>query len=118
MGNSEREKLIGRSIRRVEDARFLTGRGRYVADIAGLGPMPCMAAVTPLIVPPRTALANGRVRHVGDPVAFIVADSEATAREAAERIEVEYESLPAIVDGRDALASGAPVIWDQVPGNA
>ena len=161
MGNSEREKVIGRSIRRIEDGRFLTGRGRYVddiespdclwghvlrsphahalikrtdvsraaalagvhgvyvaADLAGLGPMPCMAAVTPLIVPPRTALADGRVRHVGDPVAFIVADSEEIAREAAELIEVDYESLPAVVDGRAALASGAPLIWDQAPGNA
>jgi aerobic carbon-monoxide dehydrogenase large subunit len=161
MGNSEREKFIGRSIRRIEDDRFLTGRGRYVADIespdclwghvvrsphahavikrtdvsraaaltgvhgvyvavdlAGLGPMPCMAAVTPLIVPPRTALATGRVRHVGDPVAFIVADSEEVAHEAAELVEVDYEALPAVVDGRAALASGAPLIWDQAPGNA
>jgi aerobic carbon-monoxide dehydrogenase large subunit len=161
MGNSEREKFIGRSIRRIEDVRFLTGRGRYLADIespdalwghvlrsphahalikrtdvsramalggvhgvyvaadlADLGPMPCMAAVTPLVVPPRTALANGRVRHVGDPVAFIVADSEEIAREAAELVEVDYESLPAVVDGRAALASGAPLVWDQAPGNA
>ena len=114
-------KHIGRSVRRLEDSRFLVGRGRYVADIGapaslyghvlrsphahalieridvsrgaslagvqgiytaadlaadGLGPLPCMAAVKPLIVPPRPALAVGRVRHVGDPVAFIVADSE------------------------------------------
>jgi len=160
MGNSEREKFIGRSIRRIEDQRFLIGRGRYLADIespdclwghvlrslhahalikrtdvsraaalagvhgvydaadlAELGPMPCMAAVTPLVVPPRTALAHGRVRHVGDPVAFIVADSEAIAREAAELVEIDYESLPAVVDGRLALASGAPLIWDQAPGN-
>jgi xanthine dehydrogenase molybdopterin-binding subunit B len=129
MGNSGEEKMIGRSVRRLEDGRFLTGHGRYVADIAhaaalhghvlrsphahalieridvsrgaslagvqgiytaadlaadGLGPLPCMAAVKPLIVPPRPALAVGRVRHVGDPVAFIVADSEEIAREAAE----------------------------------
>src|SRR5205085_1148967 len=51
-------------------------RGIYTAaDLAGLGPMPCLAAVSPLIVPPRFALAVERVRHVGDPVAFIVADT-------------------------------------------
>ena len=57
------------------------------------------------------------MRHVGDPVAFIVADSEEIAREAAELVEVDYESLPAVVDGRAALAAGAPAIWDEAPGN-
>ena len=156
------EKQIGRSVRRLEDGRFLIGRGRYVDDIAGaadlhghvlrsphahalirridvsrstslvgvhgiytaadlaadgLGPLPCMAAVKPLIVPPRPALAQGRVRHVGDPVAFIVADSAEIARQAAELIEVEYEPLAAVVDGRAALAPGAPEIWAEAPGN-
>ena len=155
----------GRSVRRLEDARFLLGRGRYVEDIDagavravlhgyvlrsphahaliqsvdvsaaralpgvrlvalavdlaadGLGPLPCLAAVKPLIVPPRPALADGRVRHVGDPVAFVVADSAEVAREAAELIEVDYEPLPAVVDGIAALAEHAPVLWDQAPGN-
>ena len=154
--------MSGRSIRRVEDGRFLLGSGRYVADIDvagqlfgyvlrsphahallkridvspaaslpgvrgiytaadlladGIGPLPCMAAVKPLIVPPRTALATGRARHVGDPVAFVVADNADMAREAAELIEVDYEALPAVVDGRAALAAGALVLWEQVPGN-
>src|SRR3954468_5401201 len=160
MGNSEAEKVIGRSIRRLEDERFLTGRGRYLADIAcpdalwghvlrsphahalikridisraskiagvrgiytaadlaGLGPMPCLAAVSPLIVPPRFALAVDRVRHVGDPVAFIVADTADIAREAAERIDVAYRALPAVVDGRAALAEGTPQLWQQAPRN-
>jgi len=151
---------IGRSVQRLEDARFLTGGGRYLADIrcpgalwghvlrsphahalirridvsaaaalagvhgvytsadlAGLGPMPCMAAVSPLVVPPRFALAAERVRHVGDPVAFIVADSPELAREAAERIEIEYEALPAVVDGRAALAGSAPQLWPQAAHN-
>ncbi|MBI3197248.1 MAG: xanthine dehydrogenase family protein molybdopterin-binding subunit [Rhodospirillales bacterium] len=152
----------GRSVRRLEDARFLLGRGRYVEDIDagttlhgyvlrsphahalikridvapaaalagvhlvatsadlaadGLGPLPCMAAVSPLVVPPRPALALGRVRHVGDPVAFVVADSIGAAREAAELIEVDYESLPSVVEGKVALAAGAPALWDQAPGN-
>jgi carbon-monoxide dehydrogenase large subunit len=160
--NAMNEKHIGRSVRRLEDSRFLTGRGHYVADIAapdclhghvlrsphahalikgidvshaaslagvhavyshadlaaaGLGHMPCVAAVKPLIVPPRPALADGRVRHVGDPVAFVVADSEEIAREAAELIEVDYESLPSVVDGIAALAGDAPAIWQEAPGN-
>jgi len=160
MTRIEQEKLTGRSIRRVEDQRFLTGRGRYVddiespgclwghvlrsphahasieridvsaakalagvegvfvaADLEGLGPMPCMAAVKPLIVPPRFALAQGRVRHVGDPVAFIVADSEEIARQADELVEVDYAALPSVVDGRAALETGAPALWDEAPGN-
>jgi len=154
------DKLVGRSVPRLEDLRFLTGRGRYVADIAvpdalwghvlrsphahavikridiaaaakhpgvhgvfrsadleGLGAMPCMAAVSPLIVPPRFALAVERVRHVGDPVAFIVADSAEAAREAAELVEVDYEALPSVVDGRAAIEDGAPQVWPQAADN-
>ncbi len=162
MGNSTQQKMIGRSLRRLEDARFLTGHGRFVDDIvvadclyshvlrsphahavikgvdvsaaasfpgvravythadlaaAGLGHMPCLAAVKPMIVPPRPALADGSVRHVGDPVAFVVADSAEAAREAAELIEVDYEALDAVVDGIAALAAGAPAIWPEAPGN-
>jgi carbon-monoxide dehydrogenase large subunit len=57
------------------------------------------------------------VRHVGDPVAFVVADSEEIARVAAELIEVDYESLDAVVDGVAALAADAPAIWPEAPGN-
>lgn len=151
-----------RSIRRLEDHRFLTGSGRYVEDIVdsaalhghvlrsphsharigridtaraaslpgvhmvataadlaadGLGMMPCLAAVTPLIVPPRPALAAGRVRHVGDPVCFVVAETAKIAREATEAIEVDYEPLASVVDGRAALIAGAPALWEEAPGN-
>ena len=157
--------LIGRSLHRIEDFRFLTGRGRYVEDIDvpgqshavvlrsphghaaidgidtaaacampgvdgvftaadldadGIGALPCIAqvaTVAPMIVPPRHALAKGRVRHVGDPVAFIVADTREQARDAAERIAVAYRPLPAVVDAVAALASDAPQLWDQAPGN-
>ena len=57
------------------------------------------------------------MRHVGDPVAFIVADSEAIAREAAELVEIGYAALAAVVDGTAALAPGAPAIWSEAPGN-
>jgi carbon-monoxide dehydrogenase large subunit len=89
------------------------------ADLSadGIGPLPCMAAVKPLIIPPRTALASDRVRHVGDPVAFVVADREDAAREAAERVEIDFGPLPAVVDGTAALAPGAPQLWAEAPGN-
>jgi aerobic carbon-monoxide dehydrogenase large subunit len=89
-------------------------------DAEGIGPLPCIAKVAtlePLIVPPRPALAQGAVRHVGDPVAFVVADTPAAARDAAEAIEVAYEMLPAVTDAAAALAPGAPQLWAQAPGN-
>jgi carbon-monoxide dehydrogenase large subunit len=68
-------------------------------------------------VPPRRALARDRVRHVGDPVAFVVADTSDQARDAAERIAVAYRPLPAVVDATAALAAEAPLLWDEAPGN-
>jgi carbon-monoxide dehydrogenase large subunit len=90
------------------------------ADIAALGLLPCATSVAtegPMLVPPRPALANGRVRHVGDPVAFVVASTRAEAQDAAEQVVVEYRPLPAVVDADAALADGAPSLWDEVPGN-
>ena len=84
-------------------------------DIDGLGLLPCatqVATVAPMIVPPRPALAHGKVRHVGDPVAFIVAETASAARDAAERMEVDYTPLPCVVDTAAALAQGAPPLWD------
>ena len=65
-----------------------------------------------MIVPPRPALANGRVRHVGDPVAFVVAETAAAARDAAEQVVVDYTPLPCVVDAVAALAPDAPPLWD------
>jgi aerobic carbon-monoxide dehydrogenase large subunit len=156
---------IGRSLRRLEDERFLTGRGRYADDLAvpgqlhgvvlrsphghaviegidaeaarampgvagvftavdldvdGIGTLPCIAqvaTVAPIIVPPRRALARDRVRHVGDPVAFVVADTVHQARDAAELVAVVYRPLPTVVDAREALATQVPLLWDEAPGN-
>jgi carbon-monoxide dehydrogenase large subunit len=159
------EGPIGRSLRRLEDRRFLIGRGHYVDDMDipgqlhgvvlrsphghalieridtaaartmpgvrgvftaadldadGIGPLPCIArvaTVAPMIVPPRRALARDRVRHVGDPVAFVVADTAHQARDAVELVAVAYRSLPTVVDGTQALAAEAPLLWDEAPGN-
>jgi carbon-monoxide dehydrogenase large subunit len=89
-------------------------------DIADLGLLPCVtqvATVAPMLIPPRPALARERVRHVGDPVAFIVAETAAAARDASEVITVGYNPLPAVTDGPAALRAGAPLLWDSVPGN-
>jgi 4-hydroxybenzoyl-CoA reductase alpha subunit len=64
-----------------------------------------------------TALADGKVRHVGDEVAAVVAIDEQTAKEAVELIKVEYEELPAVLDAFDALADGAPQVHDEYPRN-
>lgn len=86
----------------------------------GIGTLPCGAkfeAVTPLVEPPRDVMAARRVRHVGEVVAFVVADSQAAAADAVELIEVDYQILPAVVDAEAALESGSPGIWDEAPGN-
>ena len=86
----------------------------------GVGHLPCGAELPPeagLYVPPRPALATGRVRYVGDQVAFVVADSQANAEEAAEQVMIDYDALPAVVDGYAALEDGAPQVWDGAPGN-
>lgn len=70
-----------------------------------------------LINPGRPALAKGRVRFTGDAVALIVAETAAAAQDAAELIAVEYRDLPAVTDATEALASGAPLVHDSVPGN-
>jgi carbon-monoxide dehydrogenase large subunit len=62
-------------------------------------------------------LAQGRVRHVGDPVAAVVAETLAQAKDAAEQLIVDYEALPAVVSAEAALAAGAPVVWDECPDN-
>ena len=153
----------GQSLRRFEDERFLTGRGRYIedidlpgqvwmhvvrsphaharlngidaaearampgvlgvytaADLAALGPLPCMVLLPsdpPMATPPRHALAKDRVRHVGDPVAFVVAESRDAARTAAETVLVDYDPLPSVTDTAAALRPGAPQLWDEAQGN-
>src|SRR5271168_2771888 len=147
---------IGQPVRRVEDRRFLTGRGRYLDDIDrphqthavflrsphahaliraidvtaaaaapgvmmvltgadlaadGIGTVPCVSGLTnrdgsSAILPPRPAMVADRVRHVGDTVAMVIADSIAAARDAADLIAVDYEPLLAAVDTVGALASG------------
>jgi len=70
-----------------------------------------------LKVPERPTLARDRVRHVGQEIALVVASSPAAAQDAAEAIEIDYEELPVVVDGAEALKEGAPLLHESVPGN-
>jgi carbon-monoxide dehydrogenase large subunit len=158
---------VGQAVRRVEDQRFLTGRGQYTDDVnrpgqlylyvlrsshahaalksvdvaaaiaapgvaavltgadleaLGIGPIPC-EAVPPGkdgrkgVVPRRPALAVGRVRYVGEPVAAVIADTLANARDAAELIEIDYDDLPAVAAMPAAIAPDAPQLHGDSPGN-
>ena len=157
--------FIGASLKRKEDARFLTGRGRYTDDInlpgqlyaymlrspvahANLGSVdtteaaaaPGVHAVytgadmdhvggiptgwlihskdgSPMVEPKHPAIAVGKVRHVGEIVAIVVADTGDQAREAAALIDVDYQDLPAAASLAAARADGAPLVWDEAAGN-
>ena len=156
---------IGQAVRRVEDARFLTGSGRYVDDIV----LPGMCHGVVLLSPHAHArikkidtakakaapgvllvltgadvaadhlgaftagmmpedlgapkghrihqhvLQSDKVRFVGDRVAFVVAETQAQARDAAEMIEVDYETLPAVALLENSAKDGAPKVWDDNP---
>ena len=83
------------------------------ADIADLNPMPT-PGIFPggdIDVPPYPVLAKDVVRHVGDMVAFVVADTLETAKDAAEAIVIDWEPLPHVIGALDALASSAPKVW-------
>ena len=160
------ERYRGQSLNRLEDRRFLTGRGRYVAndsvpgvlhahvlrsphafariarleleaarglpgvtavfteaDLAadGIGELPCVTvidAVEPIIAPPRPALARGVVRHVGDPVVCIIAESPEAAIAAGEAVNISYEPLPCVTAAAAALQPDAPLLWPEAPGNS
>ena len=77
-------------------------------------PRPLAARILDLRQPP---LAVGRVRHVGEAVAVVVAETLTQARDAAEVVAVEYRILPAVTDAIEALADGAPALWPAAPGN-
>src|SRR6516225_1745697 len=158
---------IGAPLRRVEDKRFLTGHGRFVADIELSGALACalvrsphahaairgidasaaraapgvVAVLTgadmaadgvapmrplwlvrsrdgsPMAEPARFALARETVRHVGEPVAAVVAATFAQAVDAAERLAVDYAPLSAVTDARAAQAEAAPQLHACAPGN-
>ena len=88
-------------------------------DVKDLGGLPCLfnLEVNPFKAPPYAILAQGVVRHVGDAVAFVVAETVDQARDAIEAIEVEWTPLPAVVGVANAVKKGAPQVWPDHVGN-
>ena len=110
----------------VHDARQMPGvHAIYIYEdlaAAGIGDIPCFVPLenkdgTPRHDTPRPVLARRQVRYVGEPVAFVVAESLEQAKDAAEAIAVDYRSLPAVVDSVAATGAGAPQLHDHIAGN-
>jgi carbon-monoxide dehydrogenase large subunit len=168
-------RFIGQPMPRHEDARLLTGQGRFTDDFNfpgqtyaamvrsphahariisidksralalagvlgvftgtdcladGLGPIghdplpktrDDMKLTAPgggeVFIGPHLLLPADKVRHVGEAVAMVVAETKAQALDAAESLEVVYEELPFVLHSEDGMKSGAPAVWDEVPNN-
>ena len=114
------------AIRSIDTAAAAAAPGVHAvytaADLKGLGGLPCAAPVTnrdgsAMASPPHPVLADGAVRHAGDPVAFIVAGSIEQARDAAELVSVDYDVLPSATDLATAIDPGQPRVWPDVANN-
>jgi len=105
----------------VAKARAMPGVGAVLTadDIRDLGDLPCLFnfEVDPFTGPPYPILPKDEVRHVGDAVAFVVADTIDQARDAIEAIEVNWTPLPAVVGVVNAVKKGAPQVWPKHEGN-
>jgi len=91
-------------------------------DAAGYGTLKTLIPVnnrdgSPMKMPARPSLATDKVRFVGDPVAFVVAETQAEARDAAEAVMVDIDPLPAVTEARAGAQPGAPQLFDDVPDN-
>jgi carbon-monoxide dehydrogenase large subunit len=89
------------------------------ADVAHLGPLPTPGVLpdVDIKIPPYPILARDVVRHVGDAIAFVVADTLAAARDAAEAMTVDWQPLPHVIGAMEALNPGAPLVWPDRPRN-
>src|SRR6185295_19310535 len=116
------------AIRSVDASRALAAPGVLAVltgeDVAadGLGGIPCGWQTknkdgSVMVEPPHPALALGKVRHAGDPVAMVIAETKAQAKDAADLVVVDYDPTPAVAHLLAAVAHGAPPVWDEAPGN-
>ncbi len=117
------------AIKRIDTSKALAAPGVVAvftgADMAadGVGGLPCGWLIknkdgSPMKEPAHPPLVVDRVRHVGDHVAVVIAETKAQAKDAAELVEIDFEPLPAVVDSLDALKAGAPQVHgDAAPGN-
>ena len=85
-------------------------------SISHAHPMPGRGGKLP-VSPHRPVLAQTRVMHVGEPVAMVLAATAAQAQDAAELVAVTYEEMTPVTDAREAVQSGAPLLWEEAPGN-
>ncbi|WP_394155303.1 xanthine dehydrogenase family protein molybdopterin-binding subunit [Loktanella salsilacus] len=97
--------------------RIFTG-----ADFEAVGSIPCGWLITdrhgdPMQEPRHPVLAHGKIRHVGEPICAVVAETLAQARDAAEAIVLDYDVLPAVIDMKDAISADAPKVHDDLTGN-
>jgi carbon-monoxide dehydrogenase large subunit len=164
------DRLFGKSIKRREDPRFITGRGNYVDDLkltgmtyaafvrsphaharvtaidvgqakahpgvvavftgkdmTGVNSLPCgwdlrkekgiPGVVQDLAMVPHMPLTSDVARHVGDPVAVVIADSQAAALDGADKVNVTWEPLPSVTATEQAAGAGAPKIHEAAAGN-
>jgi carbon-monoxide dehydrogenase large subunit len=121
-----RSRIAHGVIKRIDTsaARAMPGvLGVYTgADLAAYGTLKCIVPFhnrdgTPMKRPPRPALPTDKVRFVGDPIAFVVAETLLAAKDAAEAVEVDIDPLPAVVRPQEAARPGAPLLHDEAPGN-
>ena len=109
------------SIHDLERVRAMAGVRLVLtgAEVAGLGPLPTRGVLpdVPIKVPHYPILARDVVHHVGDAVAFVVADTLDGAKDAAEAITVDWRPLPHVIGAMAALEPGAPQVWSDQPGN-
>ena len=115
-------------IRAIDTARAAAAPGVIAvytgADLAadGIGGLPCGWQIhnkdgSPMAEPPHPVLAIGKVRHVGDPIAVVIAETRQQAKDAAELLAIDFEDLPGVADIRAASAADAPAVHDEVAGN-
>jgi carbon-monoxide dehydrogenase large subunit len=153
-------RLLGASIKRREDPRFITGKGNYTDDLklaglthaffvrsphanakirkidiakaskapgvvaiftgkdmTGVNSLPCGWLLPELKIPAHMPLASDAARYVGDPVAIVIAESQAAASDAAEMVVVDWEVLPSVTDTEKAAAKGSQQIHEVAPNN-
>ena len=120
MAHAHIKRIDAAAARRMPGVLFVATGEDVRAD--GLGDVPCTVPLvnrdgTSRHDTPRPVLALGKVRHVGQPVALVVAETLTAARDAAEAIDVEYDPLPAITEAKDAISPGAPQLFDHISSN-
>ena len=108
----------------LDAARAMPGvLGIYTGqDLKAYGGLKCTLPLksrdgSPIKYTPRPALPTDKVRFVGDPIVCVVAETLAQAKDASETVAIDIEPLPAVIEARDAVKPGAPLVWDEVPNN-